>query len=337
MMRTKTFGLLVAGAFFASLMSGCTASTDSTEVAVRTVKLGITGRGIIEEAYPQGGTFFFFRPLSEWNVYDIALQNLAMLRDEKGGDDSINFKTVDGNDISVSVTISWSVDPAKVAYILRHVGTSTADVEHKLVRPVSRTIVRDVLNQLTSEEYYQANRRFEMVETARDMLNEMLMPQGVVIAQILLGEHRFNQTYEQIIRDKKVAEQEAARLISATQSAVEEMKRDLEAEKGNVMQAVEKANGESERRKLEADAFLFEKQQQADAILTEKKASAKGLTEQAKALAGSGGKNMVKLEVARALKGKKIVFVPAGSGMDLRTTDINKLLTAYGVKAASGN
>ena len=71
------------------------------------------------------------------------------------------------------------------------------------------------------------------------------------------------------------------------------------------------------------------------AILAEKKANAEGLQARARALAGSGGKAMVKLEVARALKGKKILFVPSGGGSDLRMTDMNDLLQTYGALALS--
>ena len=71
----------------------------------------------------------------------------------------------------------------------------------------------------------------------------------------------------------------------------------------------------------------------AAAIVAEKKARAEGLEAQAKALSGSGGKAMVKLKVAEALKGKKIVFLPAGAGTDLRSTDMNALLQTYGLTA----
>ena len=56
----------------------------------------------------------------------------------------------------------------------------------------------------------------------------------------------------------------------------------------------------------------------------------------AQALAGGGGTNMVKLKVAESLKGKQIVFLPAGSGMDVRTTDVNALLQRYGVEDVAG-
>ena len=60
---------------------------------MRTVNLSpIGGRGVMPEIYPQGGTYFFLRPLSNWNVYDVGLQNLEMLREHgegtRMGDDS---------------------------------------------------------------------------------------------------------------------------------------------------------------------------------------------------------------------------------------------------------
>ncbi len=319
-------------------LAGCAASTESTEVGVRTVNAALLGhKGVQEEAYLQGQTYFFFRPASGWSVFEVGVQNLEMLREtgegSREGDDSLRFKTIDGNDISVNVTVAWSLDPSMAPYVLQFVGESTAEVEQKLVRPVSRTVIRDVLNQLTSEEYYQADRRFQMAEEARERLGLILGQEGVLVEQILLGEHKFNATYEQIIRDKKVAEQEASRLRSETEAAAEEMKRDLEKAKGQVSKSLEEVLGESKKRTLEADAIYFERQRQAEAILAEKRARAEGLTAQARALAGSGGRNMVKLKVAEALKGKDILFMPSGGGLDLRRTDVNALLSAYGIEA----
>ena len=42
---------------------------------------------------------------------------------------------------------------------------------------------------------------------------------------------------------------------------------------------------------------------------------------------------MVKLKLVEALEGKKILLLPlSGGGLDVRSTDINKLLELYGVK-----
>jgi len=341
MMRLKQI-LLAAVALPAALsLTGCTASTDTTEVGVRTVLLSpLAAKGVSKDVYPPGGVYFFFRPLSRWNTFDVAVQNLAMVGDPTEGDrpskDSLYFKTVDGNDIIVDVTISWSVDPTMAPYVLQFVGSNTDEVEDHLVRPVARTVVRDVLNKLSSEEYYEASRRFKMANEARDRLNVVLNQEGVIVDQVLLGEHQFNQTYEQTIRDKKVAEQEAEQVVSEQKASEEELRRDIEEVRGQVAKAIAESEGNAKKRRLEGDALYYEKKKQAEAIRIEKRAEADALIERALALSGTGGRNMVKLKVAEKLKGKRIVFVPAGSGMDFRTMDMNDFLATYGTKALSG-
>jgi len=53
------------------------------------------------------------------------------------------------------------------------------------------------------------------------------------------------------------------------------------------------------------------------------------------ALNSSGGKTMVKMKLAEALVGKKIILLPLGEtgGIDLKTTNVNELLKIYGVKS----
>jgi len=318
---------------------GCTPhTTGATEVGVRTNSIGIGGgRGVSDTIYPPGSTTFFPPIVTHWHLFDTALQNLAMTRElsgDRAGDDSLQFKTIDGNDISVNVTVSWRIDPQLAPYLLRFVGDSTREVGDRLVRPVSRTMLRDVLNELSSEEYYNSELRFEKAEEGRSLLNHYLSGEGVVIEQVLLGEHRFNDRYETVIRDKKLAEQNAARYRSETEAVEQQMSRQLETARGDVQEAIEEARGTAERRVLESDAIYFERERQAQALLTERSAMAEGLRERARALAGPGGQNMVKLEIARALLGRPLVFMPGGSGMDLRNTNVNELLDRYGAERA---
>ncbi len=332
----------ILSAFLAALLVACTPhTTGSTEVGVRTNKMGIVfDKGVQDTVYAPGSTSFFPPVITDWQVFDTALQNLEMSRESdsgsRAGDDSLNFKTIDGNDISVNVTVSWRLDPAQAPYLLRFVGRSTREVEERLVRPVSRTIIRDVLNELGSEQYYNAEVRFRKAAECKEHLDHYLGGEGIIVEQVLLGEHRFNPRYMKVIQDKKVAEQDASRLKSETTAAIAQMNRELEVAKGEVTRTVATAQGQSDQRRLQADAITFERQKQAEAALAEKRALAEGLTERAKALAGSGGRNKVKLEVAEALQGKSIVFLPSGSGMDLRTTDVNDLLQLYGVRAVAG-
>jgi hypothetical protein len=53
-----------------------------------------------------------------------------------------------------------------------------------------------------------------------------------------------------------------------------------------------------------------------------------------KALAGSGGEAFVKLRIAEAMQGKRIMLLPVSEGgMNLKTTDINQLINTLGLRS----
>ncbi|MBL9037648.1 MAG: hypothetical protein JNG84_03935, partial [Archangium sp.] len=97
---------------------------------------------------------------------------------------------------------------------------------------------------------------------------------------------------------------------------------------GRVSQQLAEANGELAKAKLKADATLIQAKNEAEAILTEAKARAQGTEKENAALGGAGGRTMVKLRIAEALQGKRIVLVPSGKGANLQTLDVNQLISA---------
>ena len=319
--------------FFAAMsVSGCAChSTGANEVGVLTRKVAPFGtKGVQQEVYASGATYFFTAFVTDWHTFETKLQNLRMSK-EKGDDgltDDVEFKTVDGNDVSVDVTVTWRIDPAKAPTILQRVGESTEDVSDRIVRPAARAYVRDALNKLRSEDFYVADKRFASAEDARQLLQAALNPEGVVVEQVILGEHRFAPAYEEVIRDKKLAEQNAEKLKSEAVAASEASKRNLESARGKVAQQIATANGELAQAKLAADAALVKAKNEAEALLAEAKARAQGIQKENEALSGGGGRTMVKLRLAEALAGKRIILVPAGKGANLQTLDVNALINA---------
>jgi regulator of protease activity HflC (stomatin/prohibitin superfamily) len=323
----------------AFVLCACTFhSTDSTEVGVLTRKVtffGLLGKkGIQDDTYPPGATYTFPALITDWNVFNVALQNLQMVADKSRTDresrSDIEFKTHDGNDIAVDVTVAWRIDPAKAGYLLARVGPSTNDVKEHLVRPASRSMVRDVLNTMTSEEFYVSDKRFEKAELARETLATVLGPEGVIVERVILGEHRFHPEYEKVIHDKKLAEQTAERMVSEGNAALQEALRNLETAKGQVSQQIAKAKGSLNQVKLAADADYFKAQREAEAILAEKRGRAQGIAKQNAAMSGAGGRTMVKLRLAEALEGKQLLFVPSGAkGGGLQTMNVNDLIARY--------
>jgi len=314
-------------------------TTGPTEVGVRTVKWSLFGKkGVEEHVYQPGAIYFFPAVINDWHVFDTRLQNIEMTFESKRGDrrirDDLVFKTIDGNDISLDVIISYRIDPQKAPFIVQNVAASDFELKDNVVRTVARSRPRDIFGELKTEEFYVSDKRDEKAERAKTSLNTLLNPYGVIIERVSTKDYRFNPAYQKAIEDKKIAEQVAEQNKAATKAAEEEYLKKLEEAKGEVNKMIAEADGRFRQAQIEADAYYEQQQRIASAIEAEGVAEAKGITELNKALAGSGGEVMVKMKIAEALEGKKIMLLPlSGGGMDIKTTDINKLLETYGLRS----
>lgn len=336
----RTFRLLLILALTTMLSSGCIFnSTSETEVGVRTKKFSLFGdEGVEDKVYEPGGTYILLPVINAWNTFDIKLQNLEMTSDARRGDrrtkDDLLFKTVDGNDISLDVIIAYRINPEKAPYILQNVASSDRELKEKIMRTLSRSIPRDVFGELKTEEFYKADKRQAKAEEARKRMQKILDPMGVIVERVLPKDYRFNPAYQQAIEGKKVADQLVEKNKAATRAAYEEYMKKLEDAKGDVNKMVAMADGEFEQSKIEADAYFEKQKRLAEAIEAEGQAEAEGIAKLNEALAGAGGETMVKLEIAKALKDKRIVLMPMSEGgMNLKTTDVNRLLEMQGIRS----
>lgn len=323
--------------------SGCIPhSTGETEVGVRTRKVALFGKkGVEDRIYAPGGTYFFLPFVNDWHVFDTKLQNLEMTFSNMRGDrktrDDLVFKTIDGNDISLDVIIAYRIDAEKAPYILQYVARDDDTLRGTIVRTVARSKPRDIFGELKTEAFYVADARETQSGKAREALQQILGPMGIIIEKVLTNDYRFNAEYTKAIEDKKVADQQVEKNKSAKHAATEEYKRKLEEARGEVNKMVADADGEYLKAKIEADVYLEQQQLLAQAIRAEGIAEANGIQEMNNALAGSGGEAIVKLRIAEALQDKRIILLPVSEGgMNLKTTDINRLIETLGVKSLSG-
>jgi len=325
-----------------ALLSGCVPhSTGETEVGVRTVKFAIFGKqGVEERVYAPGSTYFFLPFINDWHTFDTKLQNLEMTHDRGRGDrlsrDDLLFKTIDGNDISLDVIIAYRIDPQQAHLIVQYVAVNDTLLRDKIVRTIARSKPRDIFGELKTEEFYVADRRELQAQRAKERLQEILGPMGIVVEKVLTKDYRFNPEYQKAIEDKKVADQLVEKNKSAQRAATEEYLRKLEEAKGEVNKMIANADGEYRKAKIEADVYYEKQQLIAEAIKTEGIATAKGIQEMNNAMAGSGGEALVKLRIAEAIQGKRIVLIPVSEGgMNLKTTDVNRLIDTVGLKSLS--
>lgn len=314
-------------------------TTGETEVGVRTRKFTLwSEKGVENKVYAPGTTYVFMPFINDWHTFDTKLQNLEMVAEKGRGDrglrDDLLFKTIDGNDISLDVIIAYRIDADQAPYILQNVAESNRNLRDKIVRTIARSKPRDIFGELTTEEFYVADKREMQSQRAKEILQEMLGPMGIVVEKVLTKDYRFNPEYQKAIEDKKVADQQVQKNRSAQHAALEEYKRKLEEAKGEVNKMVADADGVYRKAKIEADVYYEKQQLLAEAIKAEGIAEAKGIQEMNMALAGTGGEAYVKLRIAEALQGKRIMLLPISEGgMNLKTTDINQLIQTLGVRA----
>lgn len=308
--------------------SGCYRSTGSTEVGIKIGKLFGA-----DEVVAPGRTVVVIPVVHDWYVFDTKTQTVEMKGSRNAGeDDALDFKTRDGNDVSVDVTVLYHVDPQKAPHVLRHVASDVDEVRTVLVRPLARSIPRDALNELSSEEFYDSDLRAAKEEQALVNLRRALDPYGLVCERVVLGNYRFHKNYQAAIDQKKVADQTVNKNRSAADAAVKEWERELETTKGVVGQLLATERGKAQQVTLQTDAYYEAKKLEADAIVSEKAARAQGITKMKEAMSGAGGRTMVKLRIAEALKGKKIVLFPTSdSAINLQQTDVNRFLESTGI------
>ena len=328
----RKYILLMTVTIFILIVNGCVPhQTGENEVGVRTKKIALWGKkGVEEKVYEPGITYFFLPFINDWHTFNLKLQNLEFSYDERRGDRSVKddllFKTIDGNDISLDMTIAYRIDRKKAYLILQNVAENDKELKEKIVRTISRSKPRDIFGELKTEEFYDANKREAQSLKAKEVLQKIMEPMGIIVENVYTNDYRFNNKYQKAIEDKKIADQLVEKNKSAQHATEEEYKRKLEDAKGDVNKMIADVDGEFQKAKIEVDAY-FEKQKLiAEAIKTEGIAEAKGITEMNKAMASAGGEALVKLRIAEAIQGKKIILLPVSEGgMNLKTTNINSI------------
>ena len=325
-MKRLTLALLAAAVF---ALSACTPHlTGATEVGVKFNKITKS----LEQKEP-GATYFFVPFINDWKTFDVSRRDLIMSADTKSGNkekEDLRFKTRDGNDIETDVTVRWRLDPLKIAQIWSSVGSDTEQVNDSLVRPLARAYVRDVLNRLDSEEFYNPDLRFRAANDATQLLAGHLAPYGIMVEIVILGDFAFKEEYQRLINARKEAEKQAEKLEAEILATQEANKANLQSKIAELTEQLTRAAGDFEQAKRTADAYLVRRRQEAQATLAEKSAVAEGIRKERAALNSSAGDAYVNLQLIEALQKKEIRQIPQLPGGNV-IIDGNKLLQQLGV------
>jgi regulator of protease activity HflC (stomatin/prohibitin superfamily) len=310
----------------AATLPGCK-STTSTEVGVRTNMFGVIEKRGQQQTYSPGGSYLIMPLLNTWTTLPLSQQNLLMNANPKEGDrpipDDITFKTKDGNNVHIDVNLMWRIDPSKAGEIVSHLGDSIDEIRERIVRPLSRSVIRDVFNEITSEEYYQVAVKNRVADKARDNVAEVLAPYGIFIDMLQVQQHRFDEAYQAAINAQKQAEADVQTLGEQQKNAQVQKHTELEGKRAEWNKRLEEAQGEAGKKKNEADGYYQTKTNDAKAVVATAQAEAEGIKKEAEALSKLGGDAYVKMQVSKIISKKKFLLVPTSN---VATMDINKMV-----------
>lgn len=201
-------------------------------------------------------------PLASVTEFDVKTQNYTMSADhdegERVGDDAIRVLTADGLEVVVDLTVLYRVVAADAPRIYREIGT---DYNDKIVRPVTRTRIRD------NAVYYEAvalysTKRDEFQTRIYRTIEADFKKRGLLLEQLLIRKINLPNSVKQTIESKISAEQEAQKMQFVLQ------KERQEAERKRV-----EAQGIADYQKILATG-LTDKQLQYEAIKAQRELAA---------------------------------------------------------------
>jgi hypothetical protein len=190
--------------------------------------------------------------------------------------------------------------------------------------------VRDVLNRLDSEEFYNPDLRFRAAAQATDTLAAHLTPYGVLVEQVILGDFSFKPDYQNLINQRKEAEKKAEKLEAEILATREANQANLQSKIAELSQQLIASSGQLAQARRASDAYVVQKQQAARATMAEKDAIAQGIRKERAALNGSAGDAYVNLQLIGALEKKEIRQIPRLPNGNV-IIDGNKLLEQLGI------
>jgi regulator of protease activity HflC (stomatin/prohibitin superfamily) len=332
--------------FLAAILSFKFGKITGEEVGVMLNK--ITGK---TEVITESGVKIYNGITHELYILDKTVQTLDMTEDVSQGDrkekDDLKIKTIDGSDVYVDLKIQYQIIPDMADVVIKSSGPGN-NYKIKWARDYVRSMCRNSLGELTTEEFYDASKRDLLKSKAMKKINEHIEKFGIIITDIIIpSKPHFYKEYEDLIKQKKLADQAVLEEESKALAA-KELQKTLVVKETNLKNvAIEQFKGMVERKlidataagekarqaadayydkiTIDASATYYKKQKDSEAVLAKKKAEATGIEALKKALEGEGGRNMVKMEYAKKLKDIIITGQPYRKSADIGKFEINQI------------
>jgi prohibitin 2 len=217
-------GLAVFGLVFGvvlSIVSSGILIVEPTQVAVITNTLN----GTLEEPERTAGTTVIVPIVQQATLYDTRQREYTMAESVTEGirpnDDAVNATTIDGQQVSVDVTIIYSLDRTEANTVHLRWGKdengNDAYIEG-FIRPTARTVVRDVIAQFQAESIYGAQRT-EMQTLMAQAMREEMAQEGLTLSSFLVRGLAFSPEFTSAIEQKEIAQQNVQRAQQEAEEA----------------------------------------------------------------------------------------------------------------------
>jgi regulator of protease activity HflC (stomatin/prohibitin superfamily) len=184
----------------------------STFKIIEPGKVGVQALfGKVQDNYLESG-LHIINPMVDVTTFSIQTENYTMsARSNEGqveGDDAIRVLSSDGLEVTIDLSVLYKVNPAKAPFILQNIGNDYVD---KIVRPVTRTAVRDNAVSYAAVDLYSTKRQefqFKMNKTISDNFAK----NGLEVQQVLIRNISLPATVRASIESKIQAEQESQKM-----------------------------------------------------------------------------------------------------------------------------
>src|SRR5512136_1465280 len=186
--------------------------------------------------------------------YSIAKQTYTMAttttEGKVSGDDSIQCRTKDGQQVFIDASVIYSIDPAHLIQL--HI-TWQNRYQDSVVRPVARAAIRDAVSQYGVEEIV-STKRSQLEQTISDEIKAGLTSNDLIMVDFLLRNIRFSDEYAAAVEQKQIAEQQALQAKFVVEQKKQEAEQARQVAQGQADAAVIAAKGAADARVIQAEA-----------------------------------------------------------------------------------
>jgi regulator of protease activity HflC (stomatin/prohibitin superfamily) len=204
---------------------------------------------------PLGPGLHWILPFFE-NVksYSISRQTYTMSSTQSegqvNGDDAIEARTKDGQQVYIDASVIYAIDPAKLIQL--HI-TWQDRYQDNVVRPIARAAIRDAVAQYGVEEIV-STKRTELEKSISDEIQQGLASNSLIMSDFLLRNIRFSDEYAKAVEQKQIADQQAQQAAYVVQQKKQEAEQARQVAQGQADAAVIAAKGAADARVIQAQA-----------------------------------------------------------------------------------